>query len=292
MRSNYILATVSIIFILTTSPACAQKELTRTDAYLAIQNRVFGAISVILPNNSTKLLIGRVVTPAETIGEAGESSGRGVVDNTGPYGILIGLGNGRVLRLMPSLSSLKVPPGTIVLNLGDTKLLPQALNVKAGSPVFVSAGKQFQSIGSTYVPHIGDVLALPLNIADRVGTVQELKDLGAAYVQQLLWTAVQNHLVVANGMLTIHPHLSVDEPRKVFAVMLTTDGQLSDLTNKDPFTLNLDTRTIPDGVHTIAISAMDKRGMTITSASKLIMVYNHVFGPPVPAPQQSSPLNH
>ncbi len=273
-------------------PSNAQAPPSLSTPYVVIENRELGGVKIVMPHRPTPLTIGRVVSVASTFAKSAGSSVTGVVEDSGAYGLLVGLGDKRAIRIMPSLSAMNVPPGTIVLALGDAKLFPPAITVKPGTPLFVSTGRRFEPVRRGFVPRVGDVVALPLDLQDRESSVQQLLDLAAQYVQQLLWIAVKQHMVVANGMLTIHTHFSADEPDRVFAVMLSTDGQLSDLTNKAPFTLNLDTRTISDGLHTVTVSAMNKNGQTITSASRVIMVYNHVFGPPAPKAQQSSPLNH
>ncbi len=291
MRLFRILAAAIFIGLFCSGFACAQDAGPPGHVYVTVDNRKFGSVEIVLPNGKAPVLIGRVVTPADDAARLTASSDTPSVLDAGPYGILVSLGDRHGLRILPYLSSIKSLAGSVVLNLGPNKLFPTGLNVEKGALLYRLVGKRFVNVHRGFVPALGDVIALPITVKSGDAELVDLVNLGTSYAQQMLWNAVHDHTVVASGQLTVNPHLSPDEPDRVFAVMLSMDGQLSDLTNRAPFTLNLDTRTIADGEHSMTVSAMDQKGHTITSANQLTMVYNHAFGPPVPKAQQNSPLN-
>lgn len=291
MRNFRQLAAAIVICVFCSGFARAQDAVPPGQVYLTVDNRKFGSVEIVLPHGIPPVRIGRVVTPADGAASLPDSTETPSVLDAGPYGILVSLGDRHGLRLLPSLSSVKSLAGSIVITLGPNKLFPPGLNVRKGALLYRLVGNRFVNLRRGFVPAIGDVVALPITVKSGDAGLVDLVNLGTSYGQQVLSNAVHNHMVVATGLLTVNPHLSPDEPDRVFAVMLSMDGQLSDLTNSAPFTLNLDTRTIADGEHSMTVSAMDQKGHTVTSANQLIMVYNHAFGPPAPQTQQNSPLN-
>lgn len=238
---------------------------------LRIVNTYLGPVQVSVDAGQSWSLVARVARPAgRTAHEVGVSLV--TVQRTSPYGMAVGLGLERVVKVLPDTPANRRDPSAILLNVPAKGVFFRELLPPVGAPVERVERGRVQPWQPGYDPQDGDTLqivaprtdAAPERVADSV------RDAADRYLEMAV--ARLKGRRPTTGMLTVAARLAEGENAK--AVTFLVDGEVRGIVNSPPYEARWDTRTWADGEHLIEVRALDENGATLTQTRTLVVVKN------------------
>jgi hypothetical protein len=252
------------------APASAQSEAGEAFR-VRITNAILGPVEISTDQGKTWQLAARV---ARRVGRSAHEVGVALatVQRTSPYGIAIGLGLERVIKVLPDSAAARNDSAAILLNVPANGVFFRELLPPVGSPVERVLRGRAEPWQPGYDPQDGDVLQL---VAPRAARSPErvddlVRDAAARYLEMAVARLKGRN--PTRGMLTVVARLA--EGENAHAVMFYVDGEVRAIVNTPPFEVRWDTRTWSDGEHLIEVKALDENGATLTQSRTLVVVRN------------------
>lgn len=267
----------TLLFLLClTSPAAARgepKELTPEAFRLRIVNSLHGPVEISVDRGKTWMLVARVTRRAtETAGNG--SSQLPMVERAGAHGLAFGVGQGKLLRLLPDNPQARIDRTAIYINVRPGATLFKRLLPPPGSPVQQELNRRPQPLPAGYSPQDNDVLLLTATRSDIPPDKlpEYVREAAERYKAEAFARLRKQGRKPATGILTINARLAPGDTAS--AVTFLLNGDVSAILNHPPYAMRWDTRAWPDGEHLIEVRALDQAGAVLTQAKKLVVVNN------------------
>jgi len=258
------------------SGAAQEAPAAQTEAFrLRITHTQHGPIEISADGGRSWHLAARVARPARQTAAIPGATLPAVVKAT-DRALLIGLGGGRAVRLLPDSPENRKDPAAILATVPHTAALFKDFLPPSGSPVQQASerGRQPSALPTGYAPRDGDVLEITARQsslpADKLAAYAA--DAAEYYRIRTLAALRARGKKPVSGFLTVTARLAPGE--EPGAVTFLVDGAVSAIVNRPPFQMRWDTSQWPDGEHLIEVRALNRSGGVLTSARTLVVVEN------------------
>lgn len=247
-------------------------EALEASIRVRIRNTALGAVELSSDGGRTWSLAARLTVPALDASTDASLTAQGIGPSS-PDGIVVALGSGRRLRLLPDKAG-SVARDTFTIRPGQALSSLDAI-FRLG-PVKIGMENAGRAVGlhDGYSPADGDVLlfavsAPPANLAQ---AAQVIGIASAAYSRY----AAASHLAQGNRPLTGTLTLTANLPpfEQPPAVTFLLDGVPVAIINRPPYTVRWDSRDWQNGEHLIEARALGPAGEILTRKKALVLVKN------------------
>jgi hypothetical protein len=240
---------------------------------IRVNNSLYGPVEVSADDGITWRLIARVIRPAEK-NKAGADQDQPIVERVSRWGIAFGVGDGRMLRILPDGKKARQDRAAILINVKAGSSLFGSLLPQEGSHVMLQANRDVTPIPAGYAPEdedqfvIIDKGAIPgdKTLLDVVRQEEE------AYSQLALQRLEDRGGKTISGILTVKARLSPgDHPA---SVTFTLDSDKSLVCLSPPYEIKWNTLKWSDGEHLIEITAKNISGRVLSRLRYLVYFEN------------------
>jgi hypothetical protein len=242
---------------------------------IRVMNTLYGAVDASFDGGESWLLIARVMKPAvERV--PGASKDEAVVERAGAQGMAFGVGDRRLMRLLPDTAANRRDPAAIVVNQTPVGSLFKDLLPTPGSDVMQVMNRRAVPMQSGYHPGDNDQLLFIVRRTDpeaaRMATY--IKEASQRYQDTAIAALRARGKKPVSGFLTINATPSAgDSPG---AVTFLLDGAVVGILNRAPFSLRLDTRNWSNGEHLVEVRGLNDNGASYTQTKAVVVVDNRM----------------
>lgn len=238
-------------------------------------NTLYGPVEISLDKGATWRLVGRVVKGA-TDRVPGASAPKPAVERATPNGLAFGIGEGKMLRLLPDSPASRRDPAALVLNLSPTSALFKDLLPPVGTEVQLNLKGKPLPLPPNYSPQEDDVFYFP--VAATQGSIttdkvpEVVKQAEVRYREDALAKLRAAGKKPSNGLLTVNASAAPGETPG--AVTFLLDGSIVAILNRPPYTMRYDTKLWSNGEHVFEVRGLNEAGSVFTRKKTLLYIEN------------------
>jgi hypothetical protein len=240
---------------------------------LRVMNTLYGAVDASTDGGATWQIVARVLKPAvERV--PGAQRDEAVVEKVGPQGMAFGVGDHKLVRLLPDTPANHRDPAAIVVNQTPVGSLFKDLLPPVGSSVMQVVNRRPVAMLSVYLPAYNDLLLFIVTRTDPEAPKLEgyIKEASLRYHDAAIAKLRAAGKKPMSGFLTLTANPSEgDNPG---AITFLVDGAVAGILNRAPFSLRLDTRNWENGEHLIEVRGLNENGASYTQKKVLVVVDN------------------
>jgi hypothetical protein len=258
------------------NPQSAIRNPQSEETYrIRVMNTLYGAVDASFDGGESWLLIARVVKPAVDRAP-GAAKEQAVVERASAQGMAFGVGDRKLLRLLPDTPANRRDPAAIVVNQTPVGSLFKDLLPIPGSEVMQVLNRRAVPIQSGYHPADNDQLLFLVRRTDPEAAkmARYIKEASQRYQDTAIASLRAKGKKPVSGYLTINASPSAGDTPGAITFLL--DGAVVGILNRAPFSLRLDTRNWSNGEHLIEVRGLNENGASYTQTKAVVVVDNRM----------------